>query len=328
MAETTNKAKMAARISNEIFGVFGWEARPLRDTNWECVTKRHDLKTHPADVVFAYDDPFQRARQYILTDLKSYSKQTITWTSVSAALASLADSVDCAHRSKSFRDLYVTQNDNVNVMAMLFIYNHDNQYLKGVEETLKDFTPKLVKLRAGLKLAVVGPERINYLKTVANDIYVQRGKNLLSHAEHCAWFYPDLKLYHPKTETSTCATLDMLLGPWQILKYQKAGALCQSEGFLFYYDGPGDNPDEFAYLLDCLFQLQLVKRHFVISIRMPNASPAAQNNFEKAKETYSYAFFPVHDLILDRLRQITFDRIETVYTHFSEIDLGMEVHHE
>jgi hypothetical protein len=117
----------------------------------------------------------------------------------------------------------------------------------------------------------------------------------------------------------------MLLGPWQILKYHNAGADAQNEGFFFYYDGHGDTPDEFAYLLDCLFQFQLVKKHFLISIRMANASTNALLNFEKAKETYSYAFFPVHDLILDRLKQIQFHRIDTVYTQFSEVDLGMEV---
>jgi hypothetical protein len=58
---------------------------------------------------------------------------------------------------------------------------------------------------------------------------------------------------------------------------------------------------------------------------MPNAVIDAKSTFEKAKESYSFEFFPVHDLILERLKQINFDRIETVYTKFSEIDLGMEV---
>jgi hypothetical protein len=276
-------------------------------------------------VVFTYDDPFQRTHPYILTDLKSYARTTINYTSVKDALESLAMAVDCATRSGSFREFYVTQNDNFSVAAMLFVYNHDNEYLKGIEEMLKEISPKIIGLRAGLKIAVVGPERINYLKTVANDIYVQRGKQQLPAVQHCDWYYPDLKLSHPKSEIGACATLEMLLGPWQILKYHKAGTDAQNEGFYFYYDGPGETPEEFAYLLDCLFQFQLVKKNFLISIRMPNASANAMVNFEKAKETYSFAFFPVHDLILDRLKQIRFDRIDTIYTRFSEVDLGMEV---
>lgn len=325
MPETSNKAKIAVKISDEIFTVFGWGRRPLRDENWDCVTKRHNKATHPADVVFTYDDPFLRVRPYLLTDLKSYARSTINWTSVKQALESLAMSVDCATRSASFRNFYVTENDNFVVTAMLFIYNHDGQYPKGVEEMLKDITPKLIALRAGLKIAVLGPDRINYLKTVANDILVQRGKRTLPDGDCCAWFYPDLKLSHPKSETGLCATLEMLLGPWQILKFQKGGSDAQQEGFFFYYDGAGNTVEEFAYLLDCLFQFQLVKKNFLISVRMPNACSSALVNFEKAKETYSYEFFPVHDLILDRLKQIQFARIDTVYTSFSDIDLGMEI---
>jgi hypothetical protein len=196
MPETTNKAKMAVKISDEIFTAFGWISRPLRDENWDCVSPRHKKDTHPADVVFTYDDPFQRTHPYILTDLKSYARTTISYTSVKDALESLAMSVDCATRSGSFREFYVTQNDNFSVVAMLFIYNHDNEYPKGIEEMLKDITPNIIGLRAGLKIAVVGPERINYLKTVANDIYVQRGKS------NCLLWI----IARGATQTSSCPT--------------------------------------------------------------------------------------------------------------------------
>jgi hypothetical protein len=325
MPETSNKALMAVKISEEIFETFGWNARPLRDTNWDCTTKKHAKLTHPADVVFTYDDPFQRPRPYILTDLKSYGKATLQWSKIKDALVSLAMSIDCATRSPSFRKLFVAENDNFTVTGMLFIYNHDNEYQKGVEEMLKDLAPKMIGLRAGLKIILIGPERINYLKTVANDINVQRGKRRLPHGEDCQWFYPDLKLAHPKVETGSAVPLDVLIGPWQILHYQKGGPDSSKEGFYFYYDGPGECVEEFKYLLDCLFQFQLVKKNYEISVRMPNAVIDAKSTFEKAKESYSFEFFPVHDLILERLKQINFDRIETVYTKFSEIDLGMEV---
>lgn len=328
MGETINRAEMAVKISDEIFSFFGWSRRPLRDHNWDCVTKKHDKKTHPADVVFSYDDPFQRVHPYILTDLKSYAKATINFANVKDSLESLAQSVDCATRSGSFRELYIEENDTFNVMGMLFIYNHDNLYPKGVEEMLKDISSKMLGIRAGLKLAVVGPSKISYLKSIANDIYVLRAKKQISDSEYCNWFYPDLKLIHPKWEVGPCATIEMLLGPWQILKYEKAGTDHQKEGYIFYYDGPGSTVEEFTYLLDCLFQFQLVKKNIIISVRMPNAEPAAKNNFEKSKEAYSYQFFPVSDLILDRLNQITFDRVDKIVPQYSEIDGGMRVHHE
>ena len=62
---------------------------------------------------------------------------------------------------------------------MLFIYNHDNLYVKGVEEMLKDIAPKMIRLRTGLKIAVVGPERINYLGLPAVEWVNFRGKEAL-----------------------------------------------------------------------------------------------------------------------------------------------------
>jgi hypothetical protein len=328
MAETINRAVLASLISDEIFSFFGWSKRPLKDHNWDCVTKKHAKKTHPADVVFSYDDPFQRVHPYILTDLKSYGKETINFTNVKEALESLAMSVDCALRSASFREFYITENDTFTVVGMLFIYNHDQQYPKGVEEMLKNISPKMVGLRSGLKIAVIDPARITYLRSVANDILVLRGKKQIPDTENCAWFYPDLKLTHPKCEAGPCLTLEMLIGPWQILKYQKGGQDGQSDGFLFYYDGPGKEVEEFTYLLDCLFQFQLVKRNVTISVRMPNSDGAARNTFEKAKEAYSLQFFPVHDLISERLGQISFDRVDKVIPTYGEIDGGMRVNHE
>lgn len=329
MSETNNKAKMAVQISNEIFSSFGWTYRPLRDSNWDCVSKKHNKATHPADVVFTYDDPFLRPRVYVLSDLKSYGKTSITWSKLKLALTDLAMSLDCATRSPGFRSQYVVESDNFNVIAMLFVFNNDNKYEKSIESMLKDIDSQMIGLRAGLKLFVINPERICYLQTVANDLDVQRGKQVLPHPDHCAWVYPDLKLSHPKVETGPALSLETLIGPWQILKYSYGGVSKDQDGVFVYYDGPGDSPDEFAYLLDSLFQFQLVKKSIAISIRMPNAVPLASVNFEKGKEKYALEFFPAHELLLERLKSIGFHRLQTIQPNYSEFDFGMEdIHHE
>src|SRR3569623_1275014 len=97
---------------------------------------------------------------------------------------------------------------------------------------------------------------------------------------HCRWYFPDLKLFPPKSETSESAPLEVLLDPRQIMKYEKAGLSHDGEGFVVYYDGPGETVEEFAYLIDSLFQFQLVRRDYRVLIRSVNGVSAALNNFE------------------------------------------------
>jgi hypothetical protein len=82
MPETGNTSEMARKLAVDMFGVFGWRDAGAHDQDWECVTRAHGPKgkTHPSDVVFQYDDPYESKRIYVNTDLKSYAKGTITYT--------------------------------------------------------------------------------------------------------------------------------------------------------------------------------------------------------------------------------------------------------
>src|ERR1700679_3940651 len=99
MAETTNIAKMADKLSNELFGEFYWERVGPMNNNWECVDPRHKARTHPSDVVFYYDNPYALSRTYITCDLKSYAKASISLPAVNIAAARLARSLTCAEKS-------------------------------------------------------------------------------------------------------------------------------------------------------------------------------------------------------------------------------------
>lgn len=75
MAETINIAKMAEKLSKGIFLEFLWGRMEHTNINWPCENQeKHEVKTHPSDVVFWYDEPYSQSRTYVNCDLKSYDK--------------------------------------------------------------------------------------------------------------------------------------------------------------------------------------------------------------------------------------------------------------
>ena len=73
--------------------------------NWPCENQeKHEVKTHPSDVVFWYDEPYSQSRTYVNCDLKSYAKGSITAASVREAIESLAKTLSCAEVGQEFND--------------------------------------------------------------------------------------------------------------------------------------------------------------------------------------------------------------------------------
>jgi hypothetical protein len=69
MSETEKIAKIAELVSDELFNIFGWERHAVRNQNWTCAmpeTHNTDAGSHPADVVFTYEDAYQPTRTYVL----------------------------------------------------------------------------------------------------------------------------------------------------------------------------------------------------------------------------------------------------------------------
>lgn len=325
MPETSSIAEIARKVSDDIFTVFGWDRRPPKDRNWECVTSGHKVATHPSDVVFSYDDPVDHSTIFLTTDLKSYSRQSITLTQVKKALKSLAMSSECAAKSAKWQELYVNPSQNFKVIGLLFVYNRDGGFDREFSAFLRDVTSSSIGLRRYVKVVALGPKEIEYLITVANDIKCQRGDRSLPDPENCSFFYPDLVRVRVKTNTARAATIESLTGPWQILRFERGGKEGSQSGYYCYYSGSGDLAEEFKYIFDYLFRHQLVRPDEQISIRLPGGNPNAMVIFEQAKEQYALDFFPVgFKEILQRLGTIQFQRINTVFQTFSDIDLGME----
>lgn len=322
MPETANIAQVADTVSQKIFSVFGWQRRSAQDQNWACVTPAHKKRTHPSDVIFAYDDPFEHARTYINTDLKSYAKESITLTKVRSALKSMAMSTECANKSEEWKGLYVDPSENYKVTGMLFVYNHDGDFDNDFHSFVVDLKPSVLKLRAGYKMFVIGPKAIQHLYSIANDIVAQRGLALLPSTEDCSFYYPDLIRVRGKSKFWKTATIEMLTSPWQVLKYANGGPEKTQSGYYFYYSGKGDSADEFKFLFDYLFRYQMVERPEQISIRMTELHKHAGANFETAKEQYAKDYYDLPEF-KKRLDRIRLDPVATVVHHFNLIAGGM-----
>ena len=125
MAETSNIAQMAEKVSKEIFSEFFWEQVGSLDTNWDCCQQeKHNKTTHPTDIVFRYEDPYEQKYININFDLKSYAKGSINATTIRTALESLAMASECTQISEEWQNIYQSKTMNTDIVSSLFVYNH------------------------------------------------------------------------------------------------------------------------------------------------------------------------------------------------------------
>ncbi|MFP2931822.1 hypothetical protein ACLESO_42945 [Pyxidicoccus sp. 3LG] len=322
MSETSNTATMADKVSAEIFSVFGWQRVGPKDTDWPCVLESHGKKTHPSDVVFWYDEPYRDERLYINIDLKSYSATKVEKSDIAAAIRSLAIATECANLSDEWQKRFANDGMNRSVAGMLFIYNHDAEYDGDFQRKLDNVDERSFGLAAGLRMFVVGPPAVAYLRTVSNDINVLRGMEEMPKASECKFYYPDLVEVRARSNSQSSATLEMLTGPWQILRYRNEKDGSSWDEVLIYYRGDGNSTDEFMYLIDYLFRFQLLEENTRIRLRLPNGKPEAPVIFERAAEKYADHFAISKD-IKKRLKQVRCEIVSSVITKFSELELGM-----
>ena len=346
--ETSDIAEMANKVADEIFKKFGWTALELSDHNFECPKPNvHSNKDsgheHPVDVVFCYIDPYTNKRIFINTDLKSYSKKSITQTSIRKALYSLAKTIDCAKVSDQWRARYAyMQDESPEVRGMLFVYNHDGEYDRNFFEKIKPHSDdgdagrainlSNIPLSQDQVLHVVEPTFISYLTTIVNDMNVLHSDGKFPDKDY-HFFYPELRLHKthgPIVERP--ATIEMLSAPFLIIKHDevikydevsKGNIKTHSSGFLIYYNRPGDDYREFVYFFDMLSNFQILDSGEPIRVRVAclNKSQDIIPNFKKAITAYSTAWgFDEYKQSL--IERIEIEPIETVKKSFSSIDIG------
>lgn len=325
--ETTNIMEMAIRASDSILSRFGWRLTGPTNENFSCIQidkhQKSENPSHPVDAVFEYDDPYTSKRNYLLTDYKSYSYGSIIASRVRSALINISKAVDCANISSEWQERYVNSELSWSVHGMLFIYNHDGQYDKDFHNCLIETKYTRLDLPRHSKLFVMGPDKIEYLMNIINDIDGERGRNVLPPDTHINFWYPDLVTRRPTSKLNSMARIELLLGPWQILPYEKVVSGHVIKGIYLYYAGLGNSPKEFEFLMDFCFKNQLVQPNCTINIRSPNGVDVAQQNFEQAQDNIFRCFHSFPE-IRNRLDQFQFNRIDIVRTRFSTIQIGMD----
>jgi hypothetical protein len=165
MAETSNIAKMAEKLSSELFSEFLWDRIGPMNSNWQCVEEHPNKKTHPSDVVFFYDNPYAASRTYVDCDLKSYAKGTISAGVVNSGVANLSAALACAELSPEWQAKYVHEHVSAEVCGLLFVYNHDGEYDKDFQKLLKEVKQETLDIPRRSKV-VVGPSDIFWLNNV------------------------------------------------------------------------------------------------------------------------------------------------------------------
>lgn len=308
---------MAEKVSQEVLGVFGWERVGARNLNWNCVNQevhKTNAGTHPSDLVFKYKDPNSAFTIYLNADVKSYAKDTINKTKLTAALHSLANATNCANASEEWSKFYTIDGELRRTHGLLFIYNHDGEYDKNFLETLEKVRFEQVPVTKNNRVYVFSPQMVSYLTTVAQDIRVFYAGGTFG------FRYPDMIFSHPRHHELPVAAVEYLLGPWQVVSGKKSDGRPQLN---IYYYGQGNSSDEFKFMIDYLFRFQLVE-DVPISVRLPHAGEDASRNFLKAKTEYAVDFYELQEF-KKRLDLISYYPVTSTVLRFSTETIGMEV---
>ncbi len=331
MAETANIAAMAERLSNELFAEFFWKPTGPMNENWACEKPEvHNVKTHPSDIVFYYDEPYTRQRTYVNCDLKSYARSSIAASALKGSLESLAKQVACAEISEEWRAKYIHSGVTPAICGLLFVYNHDGEYDQDFHSTLNALKDVKLDLPRGSKVVVLGPEDIGWLDNVRYEIVQMRGRRTsgepLPEPEHCKFFYPHLvRRKNLQLDRAKAATLEMLTSKLIAMEYVRP-TTPDRQGVVLFYRGKGASADEFTYLLDYLRNFQLLQEHVDVELKHYDASSLSSVNFQKAAQSYvdGLAHGGAQSPLAECVNRIQYKRIPQVVTRFSNIELGMD----
>jgi hypothetical protein len=325
MSETANIARMAEKLSDDLFSEFFWVKTGPMNVDWRCEhPEAHGVKSHPTDVVFFYDEPYSGSRRYIQCDLKSYAKASISKPAMKSAILSLAKQLTCAEISEEWRKKYVAEHVSAEISGLLFVYNHDSEFDANFDYYLGDIKSEDLGLGPQSRLFVLGPDDINWLDRVATEIRQMRGKGDLPDRRETQFFHPQLiRKSNVQISKARAATLEMLTSPWFTLKFDDLKA--RREGIVVFHRRK-TSVDGLVYLLDYLRHYQLLDVGLEVTIKTPQSDDDATNNLQKAVEKYIDNVSGAHNdsEIAKLLRRIAMGQVPESKTSFSTDVIGME----
>jgi hypothetical protein len=331
MSETANIAAMAEILSGKLLGAFGWKQfGPINFNFQDDTTPDVQRRTkHPCDVIFGYDDPYSGRPTYLITDLKSYAKATITAKDkLESNIVGLGKALQCAKRSKQFKAHLPEESGSIN--ALLFIYNNDNKYDESFADLLTLKAPLTVDIPFESHLYILGPNHIQFLSDVVNDLEKIHGEDT-STIGAFKFFHPNLISKIPERNEWNSAPPTSLISPYITVIYTKEVkthkdneiTIKTQKNTNFYYRGTGETHEEFCFILDYFFRYSLIDDYQKIKIKMPYSHPKAALNFEKAKHEFLKHFYK-QDSGFIKLSQIELTPIPSTMYTFHEIAIGME----
>jgi len=339
MAETVNIAEIAVKLSDEIFKKFKWERIELMDQNFNCEkVQKHSKKeshTHPVDVVFKYFDPYLNKNILLNTDLKSYQKSSITQTKIRNALKSLALTIDCAKISSDWKEKYVMDDDPYEIRALLFTYNHDEDYDKNFYSSFGNMNISTLPLEKNQIIHILEPNSIRYLYAVVKDMNDLYANGKMPNDDY-SFYYPDMQLHKVHGQLNNLpATIETLSSPYMIVHFNEVTKFNESSreveqvagaGYTIFYNQDGSTDLEFIYLFDTLSRFQILNSKATIQIRVLHQSPATtiNSNYKRAITQYVSAWdFDAYKK--EQLESIKFDVVTFTTQRFIAENVGWRV---
>ncbi|WP_312586570.1 hypothetical protein [Acinetobacter sp.] len=325
MAETEAIAKMAELISKDIFYFFRWNQIGGKNLNWACEKltehKKERAKTHPADVVFCYKDPYSNNTIYLHTDLKSYGKKTIDSKDFTPTLKSLAQQIECAEISDSWKEKYLKENSNYLIHGLLFVFNHDRDADVSLINKLSSVKQTDIRLPPDKKIFILDPIDIGWLVDVSNGISQLISKNEI--LSDYRFFYPQ-KTFQGVDSFEESATIETLKSNVIIIKSSNKSRSLKLKAF---YRGSGTTTEEFQYLLDYFRHNQFLEHNEdQIELFFSNNTDAnAVNLFDKSRLDYIDKYTKDQDTMTGCLQAISVKKLDHIdkSQSFNENIIGM-----
>jgi len=352
MAENGPREKVAEIVSSKLFSKFRWLQYGPINQDFKCIHEdehkpvgKSQAHTHPVDIVFSYKDPYLNKTIFLNTDLKSYAASSLGPSMIESALISLAKTIECASNSPEWREKYSICVGNDEVRGMLFVYNHDNNPSKSFYEYFYPPKPEgkgrrhravqidKINIPKNKQIHIIEPDVIAYMMAVTSDMTEMIAERTFP-AKNYGFYYPQLTLHKVITsEKYKPATIELISSPFMIIEhdavfdYNDDGVkkMLHEQGYVVYYNRPGEEDNEFVYLLDTLAKCQILNGKNRIRIRLAykNKNSHVRSNFARAIEKYAHEWSYDNDMT-EYLKSIELHVVPTVKEFYCTETLSWE----
>lgn len=326
MGETINISEIAEEIGNRIFKALFWEVCPPTNINFSCLCPKpkdnenikvgkiyHNSQcTHPMDASFYYIDPYLDKKIYLNTDFKSYKQSSITPNKIRQSLISLAETISCAQDSEEWANLVCCNDVKKEVRGLLFLYNSDYQYEHSLEFILNKVNIGNIPIERNQYIHLLDPLTINRINSLVVDLKTLKGDLY----DEYSFYYPNHRLSKNIISNSMSpplpCTIEMICSSYTVIQYRKNDV----EGFLIYYNGTGEDKDDFLYLFDYLTSVQIpFNEHLKVRATNGNVSKLIVNNFRIAKQIYLQDW-NFSNSVVDSLKDLNIEVIDQNIPNF------------